>query len=57
MEIISWNIRGIGSKKKKRVVKDFLCLENPNVVLLQETKRKSRDRRFVSTVWRVRNKQ
>ena len=50
MKIISWNTRGLGSIKKRRVIKDFLCLENPDVVLLQETKRESCDRRFVGSV-------
>ena len=50
MKIISWNTRGLGSIKKRRVIKDFLCLENPDVVLLQETKRESCDQRFVGSV-------
>ena len=57
MKIISWNTRGLGSRKKRRVVKDFLQLENPNVVMFQETKRKVCDRRFVGSVWSVRNKE
>ena len=57
MEIISWNTRGLGSKKKRRVVKDCLCHENPNVVMLQETKRESCDRRFVGSVCKVKNKE
>ena len=57
MKIISWNTRDLNSIKKKRVVKDFLYLKNPNVVLLQETKKESCDRRFVGRVWKVRNKQ
>ena len=39
MKIISWNIKGLGSKKKRRVVKDFLRLQNPDVVMFQKTKR------------------
>ena len=34
MKIISWNTTGLGSIKKRRVVKDFLCLEKLDVVLL-----------------------
>ncbi|KAL6343073.1 hypothetical protein AAG906_017885 [Vitis piasezkii] len=34
-----WNVRGLGSRNKRRVVKDFFRLENPNVVMIQETKR------------------
>lgn len=56
MKIISWNTKGLGSRKK-RVVKDFLCHENTDIVLLQEIKRKSCDRRLVGSVWKVRNKE
>ncbi|KAJ9678261.1 hypothetical protein PVL29_022996 [Vitis rotundifolia] len=57
MKIISWNIRGLGSRKKRRVVKDFLRLQNSDVVMFQETKREECDRRFVGSVWSVRNKE
>ena len=57
MKIISWNTRGLGSRKKRRVVKDFLRLKNPDVVMFQETKREVCDRRFVGSVWSVRNKE
>ena len=50
MKIISWNTRGLGSRKKQRVVKDFLQLENPDVVMFQETKREVCDRKFVGGV-------
>ena len=50
MKIISWNTRGLGSRKKKRVVKDFLRLEKPDVVMIQETKKAECDRRFVGSV-------
>ena len=55
MKIISWNTRGLGSKKKRRVVKDFLRSEKPDVVMIQETKKEC-DRRFVGSVWTARNK-
>ena len=57
MKIISWNTRGLGSRKKRRVVKDFLRLENLDVVMFQETKREVCDKRFVGSVWLVRNKE
>ena len=57
MKIISWNIRGLGSRKKKRVVKDFLRFQNPDVVMFQETKREVCDRKFVESFWLVRNKE
>ena len=39
MKIISWNTRGLRSRNKRRVVKDFLKSENPDVVMIQETKK------------------
>ena len=39
MKILSWNIRGLGSKKKRRTIKRFLSTQSPDVVMLQETKR------------------
>ncbi|RVX15908.1 Transposon TX1 uncharacterized 149 kDa protein [Vitis vinifera] len=45
--ILSWNTRGLGSRNKRRVVKDFLRSENSNVVMIQETKKEKCDRRFV----------
>ena len=55
MNILSWNIRGLGSKKKMRNVRRFLSSQNPNVVMLQDTKREIWDKRFVSSVWKGRN--
>ncbi|WJZ85876.1 hypothetical protein VitviT2T_005388 [Vitis vinifera] len=56
MKIISWNVRGLGSRNKRRMIKDFLRSENPDVVMIQETKKENCDRRFVGSVWTVRNK-
>ena len=56
MKIISWNTRGLGSRNKRRVVKDFLRSKNPDVVMIQETKKVKCDIRFVGSVWTVRNK-
>ena len=50
MKIISWNTRSLRSRKKRRVVKDFLRLENPNVVMIQEAKMVVCDRKFVGSV-------
>lgn len=55
MKIISQNIKGLGSRKKRRVVKDFISLETLDIVMLQETKGETCDRRFVSNVWKVSN--
>ncbi|KAJ9685364.1 hypothetical protein PVL29_017406 [Vitis rotundifolia] len=57
MKIISWNTKGLGSRNKRRVIKDFLRSENPDVVMIQETKKEKCDRRFVGSVWMVRDKE
>ena len=33
MKIISWNTRGLGSKKKMRIVRKFLSSQNPDIVM------------------------
>ena len=38
------------------MVKDFLRLEKPDVVMIQETKKAECDRRFVGSVWIAKNK-
>ncbi|RVW50733.1 putative ribonuclease H protein [Vitis vinifera] len=43
-KILSWNTRGLGSKKKRRIVRRFLSTQNPDIVMLQETKRETWDR-------------
>ena len=55
MKILSWNTRGLCSKKKRRTVRRFLSSQNPNVVMLQDTKREIWDKRFVSSVWKGRS--
>ena len=50
MKIISWNTRGLGSKKKKKIVRSFLSYQNPDNGMLKETKREIWDRRFVGSV-------
>ena len=35
----------------------FLCHDNPDIVMLQETMRDSWDRRFVGNVWKASSKE
>ncbi|RVW96870.1 putative ribonuclease H protein [Vitis vinifera] len=42
----------LGSRKKRRTVRRFLSTQNPDVVMLQETKREIWDRRLVSSIWK-----
>ena len=38
IRIISWNVKGINDKDKRKVVKAFLRLQRADLVCLQETK-------------------
>ena len=38
MRIISWNIRGLGSRMRRGTVKDFLHHESPNIVIFSGNK-------------------
>jgi len=38
MKLISWNMRGLNSPSKHRMLKNMIQLEKPAVVFLQETK-------------------
>jgi exonuclease III len=40
IKIISWNCKGLGSECKKKLVKDLVRVEKPQVLMLQETKMK-----------------
>lgn len=39
MNIISWNVRGLGKPKRRRLVRDVLADHYINIVSLQETKK------------------
>jgi exonuclease III len=38
MKVISWNCRGLGSKMKEEAMKALIKTENPDIMLVQETK-------------------
>jgi len=38
MKLISWNIRGLNSPRKGKLLKNMLMQEKPNILFLQETK-------------------
>ena len=57
MKIISSNIGGLGSQKKRRTIKDFLKTVNPEICMFQETKKEIYDRRIVACVWNGRDKE
>jgi exonuclease III len=38
MKIISWNIRGLNGHSKKKLLRDLILAEKPDIMMLQETK-------------------
>lgn len=38
LKIITWNIRGLNGRSKQRTLRDCISVENPDILLLQETK-------------------
>ena len=57
MKIMTWNVRGSGSYRKRRSIKQVIGKEDPNIVVLQEVKKESVDRSFVGSVWKSRFKE
>lgn len=51
MIILSWNVRGLESPKKRALIKGFLASTNPSIVILRETKTSTVDRRFIKSLW------
>lgn len=54
LKIISWNVRGLEGQTKRRFVKEVLCQEDPNIVILMETERKEFCNKRVANIWKRR---
>jgi ribonuclease HI/exonuclease III len=53
MKIISWNIRGLNSRSKQKMLRDLIIAESPDILLLQETKCTSEDMdRMIPYCWK-----
>lgn len=51
MKIISSNVHGLNSWKKRALVKRSLQQQNPSIVLLQETKLDDTDSNIIKSIW------
>lgn len=52
MKIISWNERGLRSKKKRRVIKDLLCeVRCYSQLTKRNKKKKKKERKSVIGTW------
>ncbi|KAH7864902.1 hypothetical protein Vadar_031844 [Vaccinium darrowii] len=51
MKIISWNIRGLGSSVKKRFLSKLIKEREPDIVMIQETKLETIERKTAQKLW------
>lgn len=51
MKLITYNIRGLGGRVKKKEIKDMVRDQKPDMLCLQETKMEGVDRRMSSSLW------
>lgn len=51
MKIISFNIRGLGGRVKKRELKQLGIYHKPDMVCIQETKLQTIDRHICAQLW------
>ncbi|XP_058103324.1 uncharacterized protein LOC131246882 [Magnolia sinica] len=53
MKIISWNVRELGFKQKRRLIKSTCSRSNPQILCLQESKIKVMDSRLMRSIWKA----
>lgn len=51
MKIISWNIKGVGGYKKNSSIKETFRKYNPDIVMLQETKKMETNHNCLASFW------
>ncbi|KAK9951572.1 hypothetical protein M0R45_007010 [Rubus argutus] len=56
MKIVTWNVRGLGSKGKRAVIRSMLMGVGADIIILQETKMPEVERSLVSSIWGARFK-
>lgn len=55
MKILSWNVRGLGARSKRALIKDLICSVNHDIAILQESWLNQIDRRIVKSIWSSRH--
>lgn len=56
MKLLTWNVRGLGNKRKRRNIKEIVCKEKLDVVIFQEIKREIINWALIGVVWGIRYK-
>lgn len=57
MIVLSWNIRGLGGKIKRSVVRKLISKHNPHFVCIQETKSENITQKLIGSIWNDPNTQ
>lgn len=51
MKFLSWNVCGLDSWRKRALIKNLIQQQNPNLVLIQETKKSSITSTLIKYIW------
>lgn len=54
MMVISWNVKGLWSPRKNFSIKEVLRKYKADVIMMQETKKQSINKKCLQTLWGVR---
>ena len=53
MSLISWNIRGLGARPKRRALKNLINTHNPTFVFIQEIKLEELNQKTLQACWNI----
>lgn len=56
MKIMAWNVRGLGSARKRILIKETIKKARIDIVMIQETKLKVINQKWVRSIWSSWNK-
>lgn len=51
MNLLSWNMRGLGAKIKRSTLRRLISKHQPSFIFIQETKLENPDHRTMRTIW------
>lgn len=57
MSSLSWNVKGLGSAIKWRLVKEYIKKSEADIIMLQESKLEGVDNKWVRSIWMIRDRQ
>lgn len=57
ISILVWNVKGLGSKEQKRIVKEMVRISGANVVILAESKKAAMGHQLIKNILRFQARQ